>query len=279
MISYGELALAFQARHIAVPMEIAVSVSPADLAAEAAAQLSAHHFDQAPVLNNGVPTGFVLTRRLNEIGQGGTVAQAMAPLQPGNVVSADAPVGELLDWIIEPGLLFVLDGRRIAGFVTVSDFNKQAARAYFYLLMTSLETALSELVRGRFAAHQERALDLLSDDARGVVRGRFDAARADNTEADVVAYFDFSHLLRVIGKDDLLRRSLGAGSRNGWDQSVGRLPGLRNLVMHPVRDLVTSKTRLIELQQLERLAHSLLQEATRALDARTRGADAERVQA
>jgi hypothetical protein len=266
MITYDELALAFQARHIAVPMEIAVSVSPADLAAEAAAELSAHHFDQAPVLINGVPTGFVLARRLNEAGQGATVAQAMAPLQPGNVVSADAPVGQLLDWIIEPGLLFVLDGRRITGFVTVSDFNKQAARAYFYLLITSLETAMADLVRRRFGADQEAALGLLSHDARDAVSGRFEAARADNTEADVVAYLDFSHLLRVIGRDQQLRRALGVASRNGWDQSVGRLPDLRNLVMHPVRDLVTSKTRLIQLQDLERFAHRLLQDAKRALE-------------
>ena len=264
MITYDELALAFQARHIAVPMDIAVSVSPEDLATEAASRLSARHFDQAPVLQDGVPTGFVLTRRLYEVGVGATVAQAMSPLRPGNVVSADAPVGELLDWIIEPGLLFVLDGRRIAGFVTVSDFNKQPARAYFYLLITSLETALAAIVRVRFGADQENALELLSHEARIAVSGRFEAAQTENTEADLVAYFDFTHLLRVIGRDEHLHRALGATSRNGWEQAVGRLPDLRNLVMHPVRDLVTSKTRLVELQELERRAHRLLQDAKRA---------------
>jgi CBS-domain-containing membrane protein len=271
VITYDELALAFQARHIAVPMEIAVSVRAEDAATEAAGRLSAHHFDQAPVLQDGVPIGFVLTRRLNEVEGAATIADVMAPIRPGNVVSADAPVGELLDWIIEPGLLFVLDGRRIAGFVTVSDFNKQAARAYFYLLMTSLETGLADLVRARFGAHQEHAFELLSEEARATVENRFEAARADNTEADVVAYLDFSHLLRVIGRDEQLRRGLAVASRNAWDQSVGRLPDLRNLVMHPVRDLVTSKVGLIELQEVQRLAHSLLQDVTRALDARTFG--------
>jgi hypothetical protein len=279
MIPYEELALAFQARHIAVRMDVALSVNPEDLALQAAARLSAHHYDQAPVLQDGVPIGFVLTRRLNELGDGASAVQAMAPLRPGNVVSADAPVGEILDWIIEPGLLFVLDGRRITGFVTVSDFNKQPARAYFYLLMTSLETGLSHLVRARFGAHQESALELLSDDARAVVIGRFEAAQADNTEADVVAYLDFSHLLRVIGRDEQLRRALGVRSRNEWDQSVGRLPDLRNLVMHPVRDLVTSKLRLIELQEVEQLAHNLLQDAKRALDARTLGLTVDRAEA
>ncbi len=154
MISYDDLTQAFQARHLAVLMEDALAFSPATPVAEAHQQLSADNYDQAPVLDGGRILGFVLTRRLEDAPAGSTVAEFQTPIGPGNIVSADAPVSRLLHWIVEPGFLFVLDGREVAGFVTVSDFNKQPARAYLYLLLTTFEIALADMARRRFGPEQ-----------------------------------------------------------------------------------------------------------------------------
>jgi hypothetical protein len=174
---------AFQARHLAVPMSQAFSVDPKDAAADAAARLRHERFDQAPVVDGDRILGFVLTRHL---AQARRVADAMTPLGSGNVVSADASIGRLMEWIIDPGFLFVLEGRDVTGFIAVSDFNKQPVRGYLYLLLARLEVGLAELVRRRFP-DQRDALALLPPDGRAIVRDRFEGDRTAGEESELVA--------------------------------------------------------------------------------------------
>ena len=234
-----ELSEAFQARHLAVPMSQAFAVGPDESCAPAALALRERSFDQAPVVDGGVPIGFVLTRRL--YGNDGRVRQAMSALGSGNVVSADASIGHLLDWIMEPGFLFVLQGREVTGFITVSDFNKQPARGYLYLLLARLETGVAALIRARFAEDQSQAVTLLSGDNEATVRDRFEADREAGAEGDVVTYLDFSDLVQIVGRDEESRSRLGARSRNSWSEQTGGLVQLRNDVMHPVRNIVLAK--------------------------------------
>lgn len=105
-----EFADAFQARHLATPMSQAFSVALQDDAAEAAKELRARRYDQAPVLDGERILGFVMTPHLTRPPIR-SVADAMMPLGSGNVVSADASIGRLMEWILDPGFLFVLEGR------------------------------------------------------------------------------------------------------------------------------------------------------------------------
>ena len=251
MIEYDDLAQSFQARHLAVQMENAVAFSPDTSVGEARTRLLAENFDQAPVVDNGKVVGFVLTRRLPPDHPDALVHTYQTPIGPGNIVSADAPVALLLDWIVDPGLLFIIDGRDVTGFVTVSDFNKQPARAYLYLLLATMEIGLADLARRRFRADQERLLNLLSTDDRYKIEGHYELDKAANVEGDFVSYLEFSQLLRLVGRDAVLRAAVGYDSRNAWDRDVGSLVDLRNEVMHPVRNLVSGKGRLIRVRDLE----------------------------
>lgn len=255
MIPYEQLALAFQARHLAVPMEQAFCLEPDEPVAGALEKLRARHFDQAPVVRSSRITGFVLEAQLANAESQAFVRDFVQELQPGNVVSADAPVGRLLEWIIDPGLLFVIDGRDITGFVTVSDFNKQPARAYFYLLLATVETGLAEAVRARFGEQQEAALTLLAPQQAHAVRKQFQDDVATNTEADIVACLNFSHLLKITTADEPLSATLGSISSD-LEKSRSELVEMRNQVMHPVQSLVTRKQSLIRLQERERLLHA-----------------------
>jgi hypothetical protein len=254
---------AFQARHLAVPMSQAFSVAPRDNAAEAATQLRYQRFDQAPVLESERILGFVLTRRL-ALPSMRSVADAMVPLGSGNVVSADASIGRLMEWIIEPGFLFVLEGRDVTGFIAVSDFNKQPVRGYLYLLLARLEISLAELVRRRFAS-QEDALALLPSGGQAIVRDRYDDDRTADEESELVAYFDFSDLVEVVTEDSDLRQIVSGQSRNGWSDYAGGLVQLRNDVMHPVRNAVLAKGGLIRLQGREQRIRGLIERVEGAL--------------
>jgi hypothetical protein len=249
LISYEQLGESFHARHLAVPMDLAFHLDAAILARRGAELLLERNFDQAPVLRDGEMVGFVLRGRLED-SPNSTVGHLTTPLGPGNIVSADASVRQLLDWIANPGFLFVLNGREFVGFVTVSDFNKQPARAYLYLLIATFESGLADLIRRRFADDQEAIFELLSDDDGHRIRDRFIADQRDNVEADPVSYLGFSHLIGVVSGDERLRTWIGV-TRNAWERDSGSLVGLRNSVMHPVRSLVERKDGLLRLQRRE----------------------------
>lgn len=267
MIEYDDLAQAFQARHLAVQMKDAVAFSPRTSVGEARTRLLADNFDQAPIVDDrGKVVGFVLTHRLPDDQAGAQVGSFQTPIGSGNIVSADAPVAELLDWIVEPGLLFVIDGRDVTGFVTVSDFNKQPARAYLYLLIATVEIGLADLARHRFGSEQRDLMDLLSEDDRATILERYELDKAVNIEGDFVSYLEFSQLLSAVGKDAILRESLGYPSRGSWRSDTGSLVDLRNEVMHPVRNLVSGKGRLIRLRDLESRLRALARAIQTAAD-------------
>jgi hypothetical protein len=254
---------AFQARHMAVPMSQAFSIAPRDDAGDAAARLREQRFDQAPVLEGDRILGFVLTKDLTgpPIRR---VADAMVPLGSGNVVSADASIGRLMEWILDPGFLFVLEGRDVTGFIAVSDFNKQPVRGYLYLLLARLEIGLAQLVRRRFP-DQEDALALLPPDGQAIVRDRYDDDRTADEESELIAYFDFSDLVEMVTEDAELRKTVSGRSRNGWSDYAGGLVRLRNDVMHPVRNAVLAKGGLVRLQGREQRIRGLIEKVERVL--------------
>ena len=255
---------AFQARHLAVPMTQAFTVRLQDPAGTARTNLRDRRFDQAPVVDETGPVGFVLTKWLDE-GSTLPVSSFARALGSGNLVSADASVGRLLEWIIDPGFLFVLEGRDITGFIAVSDFNKQPVRAYLYLLLARLETGLADLIRKRFP-DQRDALSLLPPDGQQYVLARYRPDEHADAEGEMVAYFDFSDLVEIVGQDDVLRQMIAGRSRNSWAQRAGGLVALRNQVMHPVRNMVLSKGGLVQLQKREMRIRALIEKAETAVE-------------
>lgn len=252
-----EFDTAFQARHLAVPMSQAFSVGPRDDAGQAARSLRENRFDQAPVVDDERIVGFVLTRRLTQPGVT-RVSDAMVQLGSGNVVSADASVGRLMEWILDPGFLFVIEGRDVTGFITVSDFIKQPARGYLYLLLARLEIGLAALARHRFLG-QDEARVLLAPQARRAVLKRYEGDRSAGKETELLAYFGFPDLIKVFTEDDELRRVIGDLSRDEWTAAVEGLVRLRNEVMHPIRNVDLAKDGLVRLQASEQRIRGLIE--------------------
>jgi hypothetical protein len=202
------------------------------------------------------PVGFVLASRIERHHR--RVDEALVPLGSGNVVSADASVGDLMDWIIRPGFLFVLEGREVTGFITVHDFNKQPARGHLYLLLARLESDLARLVRFHYRADSEASLPFLSDPAQSEIRQRFaDDVNAD-VDSDLFAYFDLSDLVRLVGRDETLRARIPDMTKGRWRSLSGGLVELRNQVMHPVRNVVLTKSGLETLHRRERRTRELI---------------------
>jgi hypothetical protein len=256
MIRYEDISAAIQVRHLQVRLEEALVLTPTERADLATAKLAPRGFDQAPVLDGGRVVG--LFHIENAATSTALVGDVVRPIRPEHLVSADAPVSRVLSWLIEVPCLFVLDGRQITGFIVEADLNKQPARTYFYLLVASLEAGLAGLIRDWMGGDESRLLPVLSEPMRERILEMRAEARRDDLDADLVAYFLFSDILRVIAHVPEVRSQLGMSSAKAWKKRTGALIGLRNAVMHPARDLLGSDRSLARLVELDAFLRDLL---------------------
>lgn len=254
MIRYEDIARAIQVRHLQVGLDDAVSVAPSDDPRVAAEILRSRGFDQAPVVDATELLGIVRTASL---AGAATVEEVREPIRAEELVSADAPVSQLLAWLISMPCLYVLDGRRITGFVLEADLNKQPARLYFYLLIANLELGLAQRLRSLSAADEARLIGAMSDDMATKLQALREAGRTDDADADLVAYMTFSEILRLAGRIDEIRGPLGFATRKDWD-STKSLIELRNAVMHPAKELVGRRCTLVRLAGLDTKLRDLL---------------------
>lgn len=267
MIVYEDLTTSFQARHLEVPMSRALLLPTWLSAGDAVQTLRDNKFDQAPVESDGKVVGYALRESLEKIDSQRPVEAAYTALQPGLLVSADTSIADLLSWIVEPRLLFVLSGNEVAGFVTVSGFNEQPARGYLYLLFARFEIALGELLRRRFGLDQESSLCLLPVQQAHAVHKAYHEHGDPDTQGDLVSYFNLRHMLEIVAADPDLARLFERSRPPEWAESIGRLSLLRNAVMHPIREVVGPGRTIEQLRALERQTRALTSDCLAALAA------------
>ena len=224
---------------MATPMQRAMFLAPNELSGAAARRLHAKQFDFAPVLEEGQPVGVFCGQRPSPARA--RVASVMRPLDASLLVSADTPVSELVRYIVDEPFLFVVQGRRVTGFVTPSDLGSAPARTHYYLLLAGLEMRLAALVRSRFP-DQQRAVRQLSPGAQERHASLAEQLRSRDEFLDDVAALSLMDLVTIAGKLPDLRAEV-AGSGRGWGWLTSGLVGFRNDVMHPVREFSKATER------------------------------------
>ena len=243
-MSRGDIAAAMLTRHVMTPLSAALvfnAEEPCDLVA---ANLEAREFDNAPVIDGaGDVIGYINevdARRSIEA----SLRAAFRPLSAAHVVGSDTPLSELLNRLLMADFLHVVGGSGIVGLVTPSDFNKQAGRAYFYLLVSDLEIGLADRLRTS-GFHEEELLACLPSKRRRSVRKRLSEQHEHDVAADAIAAMDFKDLLMIAESKDLV------SGLNAVVDQVGRtvdaeLVALRNDVMHLVKTMAVDQRASIE---------------------------------
>ena len=265
MVAHVELGASFQARHLQVGLERAVVIDVNSGVAAALAVLSQGNYDHAPVTDDGLIVGYVERSHLAGSPPDAHVRDLTYPLRSGVIVSADTPIADLIDWLAEQRIMFVIDGQQITGFVSLLDLNKQPARAFLYLVLAGLEIALADLVRWRYGADQDPLLSALGKRDQDSIMSRVSADRGVDADSDLVSYLGFKHLLRVIESDRALREEMGGYSKARWRSVTWPLSELRNDVMHPVSSFVTSSEDVAALGENVRTAAGLVDRAVGTL--------------
>lgn len=257
MLVHDQIATSLSARFLASELEKALSLQTEERASVAAARLG-KEYDQAPVRDDAGVIGYVLTHELMAAPRR-LVKTVMHPLSKAVVVDGASPIRDVLPILRDHRFAFMVENQIVLGFIVPSDLNKQAGRAYFYLLIAALEVGLAELIRDNSnLAEQEKWLGHLSRDGRFAVECRFLADQKMHVDVDYVAYMDFTHLVRIVGDVPKLRSLVGIVSTQRWEELTGGLPQLRNDVMHSTREFLSPDRTVADLMRHEEAIATLL---------------------
>lgn len=216
----------FHADQIATSIGGAVTIRLAESARIARQRLVDARFDQAPVMGDRRPVGWVATDGLKGHR---TVGSAMTPLNDCALVSAESSIASVLQLLPGNNFLFVVDKRGLSGFIVRSDLDRHAVRSYLYLLIAGIEMLLAEIVKYAIGDDQIIA------SVRSNQKSRFVQAYAANQETSPAEYLYIDELI------DLFAHTPYVNDPRFWDRPLTdlliRVKSFRNNVMHPVRSL------------------------------------------
>jgi hypothetical protein len=221
----------FHADQIATSILSAVTVHLSEPSRVAYRRLTDARFDQAPVLGEGRPLGWVATEDLR---RHRTVGSAMISLNECTLVSAESSTATVLQLLPGNKFLYVVDKDGLSGFIVQSDLDRHAVRSYLYLLIAGIEMLLSEVVK--HAVPDEQIIGSIRSD----MKKRFERAHAVNQETSPAEYLYIKELIALFTKTPWARDA------RFWDVSLtdllNRVGDFRNDVMHPTRSLAASES-------------------------------------
>jgi hypothetical protein len=264
MVPHIELGQGVRARHIQMDMDRATTFDLYAKTGKVLEAMKADRYDYAPVTSKGRVVGYIGRGQLARAEADQPIRDITHSLAGGAIVCGDMSISELMEWIPKQRIVFVLEGREVTGLITIWDFNKQPARAYYYLVLAGLEIALADLVRWRYGKNQSNLIAHLGSRDTEDLNERMSRDRSSG-HGDLVSYLNFKHLLCIFEKDRALRKELGKYGGPKWTSLTKPLGELRNEVMHPVKTLVTSPADMQELTKSIDAASDLVDRAIVAL--------------
>ena len=195
-------------------------------------------YDQAPVLDDsGRALGIIRTAALRALYE---ARRSLVTDEPGIDRTRLEPItdlAEVLSALASRRAALVSESDSTLGLVTISDLNKHPVRALLYGVLADLETALASFIESR-CKDQEEWLPHLSEREQVQILGFWEITRRAGVDTSPLAGCMLTDLIGVVTHHQGLRTALGLASKNGIGRLTGRLPKLRNKVMHPVRPLV-----------------------------------------
>jgi len=241
---------------LATPIDgSAVTFGVAATQGEALRELRARDYDYAPVRERNRIVGRVARRTLRESAE--PVRTVVQPLTDSMVISADAPIRQLMRELRRDSFLFVVDGTGISGLVTSSDLNKESARAYMFLLITDFEIRLASATR-RAVPDQDHLLEQLTPRERLIVSARYAKQRNGGVAADIVACMSLSVLVSALPEEPAIHADFGYKTLLAFKQAARRVVLLRNEIDHATGDLVRRQRDLERVIRLEDQLRALL---------------------
>lgn len=180
-------------------------------------------FDQAPVTENGVIVGWVLR---SDMSPEKSISKTYRVLSQNDLMSADAPLNDLLHKLVSQHLVFIVGASGIEGFAVQSDIERHVSRAHLYLLISGLEILIAKILSKDLTEPTEVICFMSTNSKKN-----WDFAKADHDDANPIEYLD----LKGLGDAFLLKKSalnhLGISARE-WKRYIFKLKQIRDWVAH-----------------------------------------------
>lgn len=189
----------------------------------ASARLDKYSFDQAPVVEMGVVVGWILR---TEIQDNKPLSDSYRILRQSDLISADAPLNDLLQRLLTQKLVFLVGASGIEGFVVQSDIERHVSRAHLYLLISGLEISMAKILSNNLADFNSVVQYMKPESKRW-----WELARAKDENANPIEYLDLQGLGKALtlDKDALIHMGL---SPQQWQIYIGMLKNIRDWVAH-----------------------------------------------
>jgi CBS domain-containing protein len=189
----------------------------------AMAALDQHSFDQAPVTENGVIVGWILR---TDMTSKKPISQTYRVLSQSDLISADAPLNDLLQKLVTQHLVFIVGASGIEGFAVQSDIERHVSRAHLYLLISGLEILIAKILSKDLVEPAE-VIPYMSKPSKK----HWELAKAAHDDANPIEYLD----LNGLGKAFLIEKGalnhLGISERD-WKRYIFKLKRIRDWVAH-----------------------------------------------
>jgi hypothetical protein len=247
-LPYDDIAASIRTRHVATSLANALKFNDDAKQSDVFSALTANSYDFAPVVSSGGVIGRIARSHLSSTGTN-PVTPHVERLRDGLLISADAPLRSLMRALQVSSFLLVLEGTEVTALVTPWDLNKEASRAYFYILLTDLEIGLANATRASYP-DQQVAVDLLKSVRKQKIKDSFHRLAPDE-RTDLVACMIFEDILDVVGATATIRSAYGIPDADQFRAAAKRLARIRNAVSHPVRTVLTDAGGLPELIAVE----------------------------
>jgi len=246
---------------LVVPIQKCVTVKPGFFEKSIIDDLENNGYDQAPVYDpeSRVLWGLVDRNCLKRLLENGETLELTHCTQTdqdqwlhvGSVISVDT----LLNKMAHIRAVIVVRGGDVEGYgymeiilglLTISDLNRHPLRSTLYSLLSHLESHLANFVSSNFNDPWEWMKNL-NEESQVQVLGFWELSKRKGVDVGPIAATTLSQLLQIVSKNKDLLRKLGYKSRENFGGLTGKIPGLRNRVMHPVRPLVLGQEDVMQL--------------------------------
>ena len=186
-------------------------------------RLKDSNFDQAPVISNGALIGWVLKR---QISHNTAISEVFSKLSHADLISADAPLNDLLQRLVNQELIFIVGTHGIEGFAVRSDIQRHVSRAHLFLLISGLEIMMTRIV-----AEENNNSIILDNFMSPDSLKAWESAKRRNLDANPIEYLDLRALSKVMALNQQVMNHI-AISKEDWKVFIDVLKILRDGVAH-----------------------------------------------
>ena len=197
--------LTYKARDIQTRMdEHPTSIDVEESSKSAAERLDKFSYEQAPVTENGQVVGWILRSNIDASSESKVNFDL---LDQADLISADAPLNDLLQRLMHQKLIFLVGATGIEGFAVQSDIERHVSRAHLYLLISGLEICMAKILSTNLS-NPDVVIPKMSSQSKYY----WDLASANDEDANPIEYLDLNGLGEslILEKQALIHLGLSA---------------------------------------------------------------------